>query len=96
MAFILEKQERRDEAIDLLKKAIVQTNDHPPQLYLVLSSLYEIKGGFDDAIEILEEGIQYHERNVEYGTISSKYPYQNALNLIRKVCGNLFLEIEFF
>lgn len=65
MAFILEKQERRDEAIDLLKKAIMQTNDHPPQLYLVLSSLYEIKGGFDDAIDVLKEGIQYHERNVD-------------------------------
>jgi oligoendopeptidase F len=33
--------------------------------------------------------LRYHERNVEYGAISSRYPYQNSLALIRKVFSNL-------
>ena len=33
--------------------------------------------------------LAYHERNVEYGTISSRFGYQNSLKLIRKVFGNL-------
>ncbi len=40
--------------------------------------------------------LAYHERNVEYGTISSRFGYQNSLKLIRKVLGNLdqtFVEI---
>jgi oligoendopeptidase F len=33
--------------------------------------------------------LQYHERNIEYGTISSRYPYETALKLITKVFSNL-------
>lgn len=33
--------------------------------------------------------LQYHERNVEYGRINSRYPYHNSLKLIRKVFSSL-------
>lgn len=40
------------------------------------------------------EKMEYHERNVEYGSISKKYPYDKTVSLIGKVFGNL--DPEFF
>jgi oligoendopeptidase F len=33
--------------------------------------------------------LRYHERNIEYGTISRRYPYETAVKLIMKVLANL-------
>lgn len=38
--------------------------------------------------------LQYHERNVEYGAVTKKYPYKESLNIVEKVLKNL--DVEFF
>jgi oligoendopeptidase F len=65
------------EVVDTLITSVAGGFDIPSRFYSLKARLLRVRT------------LQYHERNVEYGTISSKYPYQNALNLIRKVCGNL-------
>ena len=65
MAYILEKQDKTDKAIDLLRETINQTSDNPPQLYLVLASLYEIKEEYPSAMDVLKEGIRYNEENTD-------------------------------
>jgi len=65
------------EVVDTLIMSVAGGFDIPSRFYSLKARLLRVRT------------LQYHERNVEYGTISSKYPYQNALNLIRKVCGNL-------
>jgi len=65
MAYILEKQEKTGEAIELLRQTIAQTSEHPPQLYLVLASLYEIREEHESAIGVLREGLQYNNENTD-------------------------------
>jgi tetratricopeptide (TPR) repeat protein len=65
MAYILEKQDKGDEAIDLLRETINQVSDNPPQLYLVLASLYEIKEEYQSAMDVLKEGIRCNEENTD-------------------------------
>jgi len=65
MAYILEKQERAGEAIELLRQTITQTSEHPPQLYLVLASLYEITEEHESAIDALREGLQHNNENTD-------------------------------
>jgi tetratricopeptide (TPR) repeat protein len=65
MAYILEKQERAGEAIELLRQTIAQTSEHPPQLYLVLASLYEVEEEHESAIGALREGLQYNNENTD-------------------------------
>jgi tetratricopeptide (TPR) repeat protein len=65
MAYILEKQEKTGEAIELLRQTITQTSEHPPQLYLVLASLYEIREEHESAIGALREGLQYNNENTD-------------------------------
>jgi tetratricopeptide (TPR) repeat protein len=65
MAYILEKQEKAGEAIELLRQTIAQTGEHPPQLYLVLASLYEIEEEHESAIGALREGLQYNNENTD-------------------------------
>ena len=65
MAYILERQEKVDKAIELMREAIVQASDHPPELYSVLSSLHEIKKEYPNAMGILKEGLEYNEKNTE-------------------------------
>jgi tetratricopeptide (TPR) repeat protein len=62
MAYILERQEKPDEAINLLKETINNKRDNP-RLYLMLTSLYEIKEEYLNAMDILKEGLKYNERN---------------------------------
>ncbi|UCH00895.1 MAG: tetratricopeptide repeat protein [Deltaproteobacteria bacterium] len=62
MAYILERQEKPDEAINLLKETINHKRDNP-RLYLMLTSLYEIKEEYLNAMDILKEGLKYNERN---------------------------------
>jgi len=64
MAYILEKQERPDEAISLVKETINHKRDNP-RLYLMLTSLYEIKEEYLSAVDILKEGIRYNARNTD-------------------------------
>jgi len=64
MAYILEKQERPDEAISLVKETINHKRDNP-RLYLMLTSLYEIKEEYLNAVDILKEGIRYNARNTD-------------------------------
>jgi tetratricopeptide (TPR) repeat protein len=65
MAYILEKQEKTGEAIELLRETIAQTSEHPPQLFLVLASLYEIREEHESAIGALREGLQYNNENTD-------------------------------
>ena len=65
MAYILERQEKTGEAIELLRQTIAQTDEYPPQLYLVLASLYEIREEHESAIGALREGLQYNNENTD-------------------------------
>jgi oligoendopeptidase F len=60
-------------------------------LIKTVSDRFDISSAFYDlkARLLKVRKLQYHERNVEYGTIRSKYPYENALKLIIKVFSNL-------
>ena len=52
---------------------------------------YELKAKF-----LGQEKLEYHERNVIYGSVVKKYPYEEALNLVKETFANLdeeFLEI---
>ena len=65
MAYVLEKQEKTGEAIGLIRQTITQTSEHSPQLYLVLASLYEIQEEHESAIDVLREGLQYNNENID-------------------------------
>jgi len=62
MAYILERQNNLDRAINLLKETINHEKENP-QLYLMLASLYEIKEEFPNAMNILKEGLKSNEKN---------------------------------
>ena len=64
MAYVLERQEKPDEAINLLKESINHKRDNP-RLYLMLTSFYEIKKEYLNAMDILKEGLKYNERNTD-------------------------------
>ncbi len=65
------------EIVDTLIKTVSDRFDISSEFYNLKARLLKISK------------LQYHERNVEYGTIRSKYPYENALKLIMKVFSNL-------
>jgi oligoendopeptidase F len=60
-------------------------------LIKTVSGRFDISSRFYDlkARLLKVRKLQYHERNVEYGTISRKYSYQDSLKLIIKVFTNL-------
>jgi len=62
MAYILEEQERADEAIDLLRETINHKKDNA-RLYLLLASLHEFKKEYLNAMDVLKEGLTYNERH---------------------------------
>jgi tetratricopeptide (TPR) repeat protein len=62
MAYILERQEKLDKAISLLRETINHKKDNH-QLYLMLASLYEIKNQYLNAMDVLKQGLKYNERN---------------------------------
>ncbi len=64
MAYILEKQEKSDQAITLLKETINQKRDKP-ELYLMLESVYEKKEDYLSAKDTLEDGLRYNENNID-------------------------------
>lgn len=65
------------EIVDTLIKTVSDRFDIPSRFYELKARLLKVRK------------LQYHERNVEYGTISGKYPYRNALNIVRKVFSKL-------
>jgi oligoendopeptidase F len=65
------------EVVDTLIRTVAGRFDISSRFYRLKARLLRVKK------------LRYHERNVEYGTISSRYPYQNSLSLIRKVFGDL-------
>ena len=65
------------EIVDTLIKTVSERFDIPSRFYALKARLLKVRK------------LRYHERNVEYGTISRKYSYQDSLKLIMKVFTNL-------
>ncbi|MFH1026133.1 MAG: M3 family oligoendopeptidase [Nitrospirota bacterium] len=65
------------EIVDTLIKTVSERFDIPSRFYALKARLLKVRK------------LRYHERNVEYGTISRKYSYQDSLKLIIKVFRNL-------
>jgi len=65
------------EIVDTLIKTVSDRFDIPSRFYALKARLLRVRK------------LRYHERNVEYGTISRKYAYQDSLELIMKVFRNL-------
>jgi oligoendopeptidase F len=68
--------------VDSLIKAVSGRFDMSADYYSLKARLLKVKK------------LQYHERNVEYGSITKKYPYKESLKLVEKVLRNL--DGEFF
>jgi len=64
MAYILQRQEKTDEAIELLRNTI-DLKQGNPQLYLMLSTLYEGKEQYHDAVDVLKEGLAHNEQDTD-------------------------------
>jgi tetratricopeptide (TPR) repeat protein len=62
MAYILQKQGKTDEAIGLLRDTI-DLKKGQPRLYLMLSTLYEGREQYRDAMSVLEEGLTHDTRD---------------------------------
>jgi oligoendopeptidase F len=65
------------EIVDTLIKTVSIRFDISSRFYNLKARLLRVKK------------LKYHERNVEYSTISKKYPYHDSLKLIMKVFRNL-------
>lgn len=64
MAYILQRQEKTDEAIELLRNTI-DLKQGNPRLYLMLSTLYEGREQYHDAESVLKEGLAHNERDTD-------------------------------
>lgn len=64
MAYILQRQEKTDEAIELLRNTI-DLKQGNPRLYLMLSTLYEGREQYHDAVSVLKEGLAHNERDTD-------------------------------
>lgn len=62
--YILDKQDKQDEAIALVQKAIALEQGQS-ELYLILASLYETKKEYEKAIKIIEGGLSYDRDNTD-------------------------------
>jgi tetratricopeptide (TPR) repeat protein len=62
MAYILQRQGKSDEAIKLLRETI-DLKKGQPRLYLMLSTLYEGREQYHDAMGVLKEGLTNDTRN---------------------------------
>ena len=63
--------------VDALIKAVSDRFDISSGYYKLKASLLKVRK------------LKYHERNVEYGNISRKYPYRESVKLIRSVFQNI-------
>ena len=64
IAYILQGQDKHQEAIATLDKAIVLKKTSP-ELYLVLASLYESIKEYGKAVEVAKEGLKQDEKNID-------------------------------
>ena len=64
MAFILDSQEKHDQAKKILEKAIA-VNKSNAELYLMLSSIYENLEAYDAAMKVIKEGLQQNDKNID-------------------------------
>jgi tetratricopeptide (TPR) repeat protein len=63
IAYILNTQEKYDEAIDVLEKAIILDNEKA-ELFLMLATVHETKKDYLKALEIVREGLRREPQNV--------------------------------
>jgi oligoendopeptidase F len=63
--------------VDALVKTVSERFDISRRYYALKARLLQVKR------------LKYHERNVEFGTISKKYTFSQSLNLARKALNNL-------
>lgn len=74
----------RSETVQSLIKAVTKRFDISKRYYRLKARLFK------------KERLDYHERNVPYGNLEKEYPYEESLELVKKVLGHLdeeFLEI---
>lgn len=63
IAYILENQERYDEAIESLQRA-VEVDKRRNELYMMLASLFERKKEYGKAVDIIEKGLEQNTRDI--------------------------------
>lgn len=63
IAYLLDKQNKSDDAVTVLEKALSQ-NKKLPDLYLMLADLYEKQKQMDNAISILKQSLIHNENEV--------------------------------
>jgi tetratricopeptide (TPR) repeat protein len=64
IAYLLDTQKKYDEARVILEKAIA-INRERAELYLMLSSIYEAKEEYDNAIAVIKDGLKQYDNNIE-------------------------------
>lgn len=64
ISYILDSQEKHDEAVKVLEK-VIQTRKDKVEPYLMLASIYEGKNEFSKAKEVILEGLNHHEKSIE-------------------------------
>ncbi len=65
------------EVVDTLIDSVAGRFDIPTRYYALKAKLLKIKR------------LEYHERNVEYGVVAKRYPYQQSVNLVYTVMNKL-------
>lgn len=68
--------------VDTLVDAVTRHNDISKRYYELKAKLLNV------------DYIEYHERNVEYGSVNIEYPYEKAVELVRSVFSNLDTEFQ--
>ena len=63
IAYILNTQEKYDEAIEVLEKAVLLDNEKA-ELFLMLATVYETKKDYLKALEVVREGLKQEPQNV--------------------------------
>jgi len=70
------------DVVDTLVKEVTADFDTAKKFYALKAKLFKVKK------------LAYHERNLEYGKIVKKYPYEKAVNLVAETFESL--DLEFF
>ncbi len=65
------------EVVDTLIDSVAGRFDIPSRYYALKAKMLKIKR------------LEYHERNVEYGVVATRYPYQQSVNLVYTVMNKL-------
>ena len=64
ISYILESQEKHDEAVEVLER-VIRTRKDKVAPYSMLASIYEGKNEFSKAKQVILEGLNHHEKSVE-------------------------------